>query len=953
MSAYWKDLFREIKNTPGRFISLIIITALGAASVVGIQATSIDMRDAADKTYKSHNLYDLQIKSSVGFSQEDIDALVHTEGVSVVMPTNMIDVYIDIENENRTVRTYALPDGINTVDLLEGRLPENAGECVIESRLLEDAGVTIGDKIELGLDNMDSYFESLAEDTFTVVGMVSSPLFLSFQRGNTTLGDGSLRYYLYLHPDAYILDVYTDIYIMMDGSHEIDNLTEEYNAAAAGWKRQVEQTGSLQVQVKEDQLADARQDIERGWAEYEDGVEKLKEEIAKGRRALAAAQAKLADTKAELENGQKQIDQAREQLEQTLAMLALQGPQGFSAELDTYYEQVYASLRQLDDRQTEIDGGWAAYNKGLSEYNQGVKALENEEADALAELAGVKQELEEAQKKLDQVSAPEWFYFTRKDGVSFDSYYQDTLRLEKIGYVFPLVFFLVAVMVSLTSMTRMVENQRTQIGVYKALGYRPAAIMMKYLLYAFSASVMGGFMGTALGSRLFPLIISDAYGHLYDIPAIETPIPVSIAAIAIVSAVLAVVLVTLWMYLSSMRGNPALLMRPKPPAKGKRVLLERVTIIWNRLGFFSKVTARNTFRYKKRFLMTLAGIAGCSALLVTAFGLRDSIGDVAELQYTTIVKYDAQAYLKEITTAEQRDELDQLLPQNHLYIREEAVTATGRDGGLSASLVIPDRPEALSDYISLYSPKSKAPVFMTSDSVIITEKLSRVMGVGIGDSFTMTVSDGRTFSAIVTDVVDNYILHYIYISPELYSGLFSAEPMANSVMIFYDNGRAFAAPLLENDQVRALVHNDELMARIGDQTDAMGVVTIVLIMLACALALVVLFNLSNINISERIRELATIKVLGFNDTELAMYVFRENGIVIMLGILMGLVGGIFLHDYVITSVEIDVLKFPKVIHFWSYMIAIGLSLVFSAFVTFVMNFKLARIDMVESLKNVE
>jgi putative ABC transport system permease protein len=954
-SAFWKDLFREIKHTPGRFISLIIITVLGAASVVGIQATSIDMRNIADKTYKEHNLYDLQIKSSVGFGEDDINALGVMAGVSKIMPTIIYDTFINIENENRAVRTYALPDGINEVDILDGRLPTNNRECVVEQRLMDDSGFQIGDTITLGLDDMTDYFDVFADDTFTVVGIVKSPLYITFQRGNTALGDGSLRYYLYLHPDAYKLDVYTDIYVLMDGSHGMDNLTEDYYAAADEWKRQTEQTGALRVQAKKDELTDAQREIDEGWGEYFDVVKELEEKTSDGQRELEDAKLKLDDAKAELEAGQRTLDK---KIADGLAEIdSLAGILG-SEQIDNARAALEEERKKA---QAEINSGWAEYSTGLEEWGNGVLTLEAEEADALAELADAKRELEEAQEKLNDAPTPEWFYFTRKDGVAFDSYYQDTLRLQKIGYVFPLVFFLVAVMVSLTSMSRMVEDHRTQIGVYKALGYRPAAVMMKYLIYAFSASTIGGMVGAALGSWIFPLIISDAYGHLYSMPPVETPIPLSIAAIAIVSAVLAVVLVTLGTYISSMRGNPALLMRPKSPAKGKRVLLERATFIWKRLGFFSKVTARNVFRYKKRFIMTLAGVAGCSALLLTAFGLRDSIGAVTNLQYGTIIKYDARAYLKDITADEQKDKLTTLLPDDHLYIREEAVTANGTGGGLSASLLVPELPESLSDYINLYSPEAGEQVSMTAESVLITEKLSRVMGVGAGGSFTMTFNDGRAFTAEVTGVVDNYIQHFIYMSPNVYADLFGEEPYANSTLIFYDetepdsklSGRAFAAPLLENSDVRALIHNDELMTQIGDQTDAMGIVTIVLIVLACALAFVVLFNLTNINISERIRELATMKVLGLNDTELAMYIYRENGVVTMLGILLGLVGGFFLHGYVLTSVEIDVLKFPQIIYPQRYIIAVVLSAVFAVFVNIIMSVKLAKIDMVESLKNVE
>ena len=1006
MNAYLKDLFREIKNTLGRYLSLVIITALGAASVVGIQAASIDMRNIADKTYKEHRLYDLQLKSTVGFDEADLVALRDTEGISAVMPTTIFDVFVSVDDDKRAARTYALPDGINTIQLVHGRLPENPGEVIVDARLLRDGKLDIGGTITLSLDDMDKYFDVLAHWSFTVVGVVASPLYISRERGNTTLGDGSLSYYLYLNPDAYILDVYTDVYLLMDGSHDIDNLTDDYYRAADEWKFSVEQTGMQQVKAKKNELADAQIEIDEGWGSYYDGVDEFEKQSAEGMAKLEEAENELIEAEIKLKDGQQELDekiadanlkidqQAKEladgqneldtrraeleiwqaQIDVALAQQTAEGLQQLAfqqamldesctaldaaqAVLDNGSRQIEAARKKLETErktaQDEIDEGWEAYEEGLIEYRDALYTFHTERTEPHLELENARLKLIEAQEKLDDAPTPEWFFFTRKDGLSFDSYYQDTLRLQKIGYVFPLVFFLVAIMVSLTSMSRMVESQRTQIGIYKALGYRPTAIMIKYLFYAFSASLIGGIVGVLVGSTLFPLVITDAYGHMYNMPPIETPIPMLIALTAIISAVLSVLLVTFFTCMGSLVGSPSLLMRPKPPASGKRVLLEKIPFLWNRLNFFGKVTARNIFRYKRRFIMTLAGVAGCSALLVTAFGLSDSIGSVAKMQYGNIVEYDARAYLKEIETEKQRSEITSLLPDAHLFIREEAVTAAGPSDALPASIIIPDRPENLAKFLSLHSPVSWEPIPMQSDSILLTEKLARVMGVSAGDRFTMTYSDGRAFTAYVTGIVDNYIHHHIYMSPDVYKGLFGEELKPNSILIFYENGREFAINLLKNDDVRAVIHNDELLSQLSDATDAMNVVTIVLIVLACALAFVVLFNLTNINISERIRELATIKVLGFNERELAMYIYRENMIVTLLGILLGMIGGIFLHGFVLATAEIDILKFPRIVTLQSYLLSAFLSMIFALFVNFVMNFRLSRIDMVESLKNVE
>ncbi|MCL2775681.1 MAG: ABC transporter permease [Oscillospiraceae bacterium] len=805
MGAYRKDILREIKNTMGRFISLLIITALGAVSIVGIQAASIDMRAVADKMYKEHNLYDIQLKSGTGFSDDDIAALKNIAGIKTVMPTYVYDVFIYFEDETKTVRTYALPDDLNKIDILDGRLPQNDNECVVEQKLLDYGKYKIGDSITLGLDNMDEYHSVLDSSAFKIVGVVSSPLYISGARGNTVLGDGKLNFYLYLSREACKLNVYTDTYILMNGSQDMDNLTESYYTSADEWEKQIMQTGDMRVQ---------------------------------------------------------------------------------------------------------------------------------------------------AQIKSDDSPTPEWFYFTRRDGIAFDSYYQDTLRLQKIGYVFPLVFLLVAILVSLTTMSRMVEEHRTHIGIYKALGYQSAKIIVKYLVYAFSAGIIGGIAGVILGSSLFPHIIADAYGHIYDMPAVSTPIPVIISLIAVLAAVGAVLIVTLITCVASVSEVPAELMRPKSPPAGKRVLIEKITFIWNRLGFTGKVTARNIFRYKNRFIMTLVGVAGCSALLLTAFGLRDSVGGVGTLQYENIMKYNSRAYLKDITTSEQRNEIDSLitgLTDDYMYIREESVIVSN----FSASLIVPETPEKLSDFINLCSRKTGKPAPFTSDGVLLTEKLAREIGVSAGGSFSMTTGDGKIHTVKVTGVVENYILNYVYMSPDTYKELIGTEPLFNSIIADAVNSSEFSETLLTDGNVRAVVNTDDLKSNIDESTDALRIVTVVLIVLACALALVVLFNLTNINITERIRELATIKVLGFYDSELAMYVYRENGIVTAMGILLGIIGGVWLNGFVLGTAEPDTIMFPHIINLPSYIFAVVLSGIFAVFVNVIMGYKLSGIKMVESLKSVE
>jgi len=740
------------------------------------------------------------------------------------------------------MRTYSLPRydapmPINMPILLEGRWPAAANEIAVERRFLRESGLNIGDEIALSLRDMGRFFAIFAYEYFTITGVADSPLYLTGTRGNTTLGDGSIRFFAFLHPYAYIASVYTDIYIIMAGSRDIHQVSDTYNAAAQEWRSQLE------------------------------------------------------------------------------AFLA------------------------------EGIGG---------------------------------------------------FVFTRQNGIAFESYFQDTQRLESVGYVFPLVFFLVAVLVSLTTMTRMIEEQRGQIGIYKALGYSPTAILLKYILYALASGLAGGLIGAALGSQIIPRIIFDAYGHLYNMPPSNHAIPWGTAAFAVLLAAASVTVAVIFTCIRTMQGEAASLMRPKAPKPGRRVLLEKIPAIWNRLGFIGKVTSRNIFRYKRRFFMTLAGVAGCTALLVTAFGLGDSIGSVARLQFGDIVIYDARVHTRELSYADQAELLvltmqagraqfdtwyqsyasTQLFLPESLFIRTMTADAHTLEGGFSATIIVPEDIERLPYFINLVAPsfgflsRAGETIYLTGDGmvvsesvhpgsgsyslmrhgVLVTEKLAREMGISAGDDFTITFGDGWSHTIRAAAVVENYLLHYIYMSPEHYIQLFQRPHRPNGMLV---TGEINIPTLREHPAILGIANTAWMRDNLTQQTDALGIVTIVLMVMACILALVVLFNLTEINILERMRELATIKVLGFQDTQTAMYLYRENMVVTAMGIALGLIIGIALNGYILTTVEIDMLKFPHVIFPMSFVMAGGISVLFALAVNVLTYRKLAAIDMVMSLKSVE
>ena len=895
MNAYPKDILREVKRSAGRFVSLMIITGLGAAALVGILATSTDMQNSADISYKSHDLYDLQVESTTGFTDADISALRATSGVSTVMPGYVHDFYLYMNGATSTVRTHSLPSTMNQIDVTAGRLPQNDTECVVQRKLLTDGNYKLGDTITLGLDNMDDFYNVLGNNTFTIVGVVASPLYINAREfGTTALGDGSLGYFMYVSPQAFKLSVYTDAYLLIDGSGAMNNLSQDYYNAADQWAKQIQPTGDARVQASKDQLATQQKQID--------------------------------DNRASLASAQTQIDDSRKLLQDNLAQLQALDPRGVSPQIAAQTQQIQASLDQLATQQTQVSQNLDALNA--------------------------------TQQELDNAPTPQWFYFTRQDGASYDNYYQDSVRIQRLGYVFPTVFLLVAILVSLTTMSRMVEENRTQIGIYKALGYGPVKIVMKYIIYAFTAGVIGGVLGAIGGSAIFPPVILSSYRNLYILPPLSTIVPVGISAVTIAAAVGVVLIVTLITCIGAMSGAPADLMRPKAPPVGRRVLIEKLPFVWSRLGFIGKVTGRNIFRYKKRFIMALIGVAAATALLVTGFGLRDSIGGVDAMQFGHVIKFTSQVYTKDMTASGQRTNLDSLLsgiPGDYLYVHQETVKVPQGGANISPILIVPEHPERLTDFINLRSRTTGVAMPLGAGSVLLTEKFASELGVSAGGSFNMTSSDEKAYSVKVTGVVENYELDYIYMAPDVYQTLVGTAPALNSVLAVQStySDQDFASKLLTDNDVRAVIATADVKESLRRATDAMQMVVIILIILACALAFVVLYNLTNINIMERVRELATIKVLGFYDSEVAMYIYRENIIVTVMGVILGLFGGIFLHRFVLWAVEINLLMFPKIIQPPSYIYSVLLAAGFAVIVNLVMNRRIAAIDMVESLKSVE
>ncbi len=680
-------------------------------------------------------------------------------------------------------------------------------------------------------------------------------------------------------------------------------------------------------------LEDAQQEIDDGWAE----LKKAKEKLDKAEYELRAALDML-------EEGERQYKEGLADYEK--------GKKDGAQELSDAKVELSDALAELTDGEDEYADGLKKYNDGLAEYNDAV-------ADAKQEIADGEREIDDAVADVAKLKRPVWYVFDRNDNPGYSTYDGDAHRIEAVAQVFPVFFFLVAALVCLTTMTRMVEEQRTEIGTFKALGYGKGRIAAKFLIYASIASVTGAAAGIALGCYLFPTVIFGAYGLMYIMPNITLSVDPLLAAIVTAVCLACTTLSALGACIAELRSGPAELMRPRAPKPGKRVLLERVGFIWRRLNFTQKVTIRNLFRYKKRILMTIIGIAGCTALTLTGFGLNASISSIMDIQYEQIFKYDLITALDDKADQKDTDDVYALLEENSLVSASMPVYEKAADAGHvnDVSLFVLTRPEDTDTYISLKERVSQGHIDLTDEGVVVTEKLAEHLSLSVGDAITFSV--GKTeVSVPVTGITENYTLHFIYMTPACYEKYFGELPVPNIILsnmtdTSEDSRDSLASELIDLPAVLALNFAQVSRDNFGDIIKNLNYVVLLVIASAALLAFVVLYNLTNINITERIREIATIKVLGFYDREVSAYVYRENLLLTLMGDAVGLVAGIWLHRFVISVAETDAAMFGRTLPPWCFIAAFVMTLVFSLFVNWIMYYQLKKVSMVESLKSVE
>jgi len=1059
------DTLRDIKKSLGRFISIVAIIALGVGFFSGVKVSPEVMKYTADKYYDDYNLMDLRIVSTLGLTEDDLKVIDNIPGVENSFGTYIIDALTEFEENEIVVRIhgYTSEEQINGLRLIEGRLPEKSNECLVEAGKEISLNIPIGSKIELYSGKDKPLSESLVNTEFTVVGTIQSPYYLSFEKGTSDIGNGRVRDFIMIPQENFKLDVYTDIFVTVDGAKELNSYKDEYfdvvktvedkikdiakerekiryesilkeaqDELDKGKKEYYEEKANAEEKLNEalKELEDARKKIEEGEKEIREnevifiksineGKEKIEEaekELVKGEedyqkglkafnenKLLATEGFKKAEE--EIRQGEENIVLLEEKISQMRAALdnpllpaeerekltiELQTTEGILEEAKGSVEngkrELEAKKLELAKAEEELKRNEAVLiasrekleqeklnlkikeNEGRSEIEKAKKELEKSKADlakgeeeyikakekADEELKKAWEKIQDGEEEIKKINKAKWYVLNRKSHYSYVDYEGAADRIDAISRVFPVFFALVAALVCLTTMTRMVDEQRINIGTLKALGYGNGAIAFKYIFYAMTATVLGCVIGVAVGYTVFPTVIFNAYGIMYLLPPVELKFNTTLALSVSLGAVGLTTLTTFFACINELKEDPALLMRPKAPKIGKSILLEKIHFIWNRLSFIYKVTVRNIFRYKRRFLMTVFGIAGCTALVLAGFGIRDSIRAVVDRQYGVIFTYDvtiglepeAEKYLKE----------NEKIHSYQIILNENGVASNGSIEK-DVSIIVPRSTDDIGELIHLQRRRDEKKIDFPERGVVITEQIGKSLNVDVGDEITLKSGEDEA-TVQVTGITENYTFNYAYLSPEYYKEIFSKEIEFNQAIgKIEDTSKEFedalSKELIKKEGISSVSFNTSIKETFEDTIKSLGYVVLVMITSAGALAFVVLYNLTNVNISERIREIATIKVLGFYDNEVSAYVYRENTILTLIGTLAGLVIGIFLHRFIMTTVEMENIMFGLKLNPLSYIYSIILTLVFSVFVNFAMYYKLRNIEMVESLKSVD
>lgn len=952
-----KSIFRTIKSSLGRYFAILSIIALGVGFFAGLKVTESSMHKTADTYLNELGLYDFRLVSTLGLTDEDVNSFNNLDGIDKAYGSVSSDVITLTEDGSDTVlHAHTLLDGINGVDIIEGRKPEKPNECLLDALYVSEN--MLGKKITLSKSNSEETFDTFAFDEYTVVGLVNSSEYINFQRGTTALSNGKATGFVYLLSDGFTTDYFTEIYLKLPGTYEIhskeyedaidkieptvkalleDRADVRYESIYNDAKAEIDDAKKM-LSDKKTELADGQKEIDDGWKSY--------------RTEKAMVEKQLNDTKA-------QLDAARTELDKNWSMLeaAKKDP---SATMPQVQAQLIAQEQALSAAEQEYKTNYAAYEKAVSDAKEGFAKTEKTLNDTQKQIDEAKPEIEKAEKEIADGEAdlavlekPTVYALNRGSNFGYASFENDIQIVSGVAKVFPVFFFLVAALVCITTITRMVGEQRTQNGVLKALGYKNTAISSQYLIYAGSASALGGVIGFFLGTKLLPMILWEVYHIMYSIdrPA-EYVFDVGIFAFCLFLYLLCMLGVTYFVCRKDLKTSAAGLMRPAAPSAGKRIFLERIGFIWKPMKFLHKVSVRNILRYKKRMVMMMIGIGGCTALLIAGFGIRDTIQPIVENQYGEINLYDAMvSFLSEPTNEETKAfrETVKDFTSDATFVHSGSMDMIFSGETKPVETVVFS--EDMTAFVSLHSGEN-AVAFPKVNEVAVSHGVAKKLGLSVGDTVNLRNGEHKEIIVTVSGIYDNYIGDIVYLSAETYE----TAPELNTVYIKFkdetDEHKA-GATLLNMDNVAAVSIINDMKETVSGMLDSLNLIVLIVLVCAGALAFIVLYNLTNITITERIREIATLKVLGFHAGEQKSYVFRENIILTVISSIVGIPFGIALLHYTISQIKVDGFYFAVRLAAPSYFLAIGLTLLFTIIVDLALSKKLRKINMAEAMKAIE
>ena len=1077
-SSYLKDIFREIKISLGRFLSILCIVAIGVAFFAGIKASAPDMKNSADMYFDKYNVQDIQIYSTLGLTKKDVKAIQKLKGVKAVQPNFSMDTLSQIDSTQMVIKviSYEIDQKMNKIRVVEGRMPERENECLIEASSATNklyGTFHIGDTIKLQSGTDEALSNSLKNTKYKIVGTCYNPNYLSYEKGSSNIGSGTVNSFIYIQNSNVLKDYYTEVDVCVKGAKELDCYSDAYFDVVDPVLKRIKKISNKQIDVRiqsyqskldekkqeaNDELNDAenklndaqdkidsglaeiqsneiklqnsKNQIDQGWNEYyanlqlldniptlqnaiaqiEESEKKLpellsqKEQIENGLQQINAEgdlntkrtliqnaidfidialkklenypdssdaetiRIKLNEKKELLQGQLSLIDQAiakKAELEAILPQIQsgiekIQAGVAKKAELQSQLNQLLNAKNELNNAYVSLINGQAQYEDGVSkiedaknELNKSIEQLTLSKAEFNIQKHDALRELSDAQLEIDKMEG-KWIVLDRNSHYSYRDYGACADRMDGIAKVFPVFFFLVAALVCMTTMTRMVDEQRNEMGTLKALGYSKLQIASKYIIYALIASILGSILGCSLGMYLFPTVIFNAWNTLYNIDQIKFLFQPGLILLASGSVTGITLLATLYSIYSELIEMPSQLMRPKAAKAGKKILLERISFIWKRLSFLQKVTARNIFRYKKRFFMTIIGIAGCSALLVAGFGINDSISDIVNQQYNVIYHYDATVSAK---TSEITSQIKSLKGVKDVYEEDHlAVTTKIENKDISTTVHIISNDKKFKDFCTLFNGNKEFD--LDDSSVLISQKMATKLNKKAGDTIKIKDANNKVIKAKIKGVFTNYVGHHIYASESLYKSWNTSAKTTHIYLIKSKKTtkkfeRNLGNKIMNIDGVQSVTFYSSLQKNFKDMIKSISYIVVVLVISAACLAFVVLYNLSNVNISERKREIATIKVLGFTRKEVDAYINRETILLTILGSLIGLGIGIGLHHLIMNLAEMDDIMFGRTINSISYVISFVMTIGFSAIINLFMHKKLNNIQMVESLKAVE